>query len=100
MAAVAGGVTLAAIATREGVSHGEADELMDDLVDEGVLRKETKNGETVYVASGTEEKSKAEAQPKVEPAAAAGQVKFCRNCGAKIPLESKFCEKCGTSLTS
>lgn len=23
---------------------------------------------------------------------------FCRNCGNKMPLDSKFCNKCGTSV--
>ena len=25
-------------------------------------------------------------------------MKFCRECGAKIPRESKHCEECGTRL--
>jgi len=99
MAGVATGVNLAAIAAREGVSREEAEEMMDDLVEEGVLKKETRNGETVYVATSAAG-AKAEAQPKTEqaPAAATAGVKFCRNCGAKIPKESKFCESCGTNL--
>ena len=45
-------------------------------------------------------RSKAETQPKTEPApaAAAGDMKFCRNCGAKILTEHKFCESCGTNI--
>jgi len=72
---------------------------MDGLVDEGVLKKETRNGETVYVSSNAAG-AKAEAQPKVEPAPAAAPagMKFCRNCGAKIPQQSKFCEACGANL--
>jgi len=27
------------------------------------------------------------------------QMKFCRECGAKIPSESKFCENCGAKFT-
>ena len=75
------------------------EEMMDGLVEEGVVRKETRNGETVYVATSPAG-AKAETQPKTEPApsAAAGDMKFCRNCGAKIPKESKFCESCGTNL--
>jgi len=99
MAGVAAGVSLAAIAAREGVSREEAEEMMDGLVGEGVVRKETRNGETVYVATSPAG-AKAETQPKTEPApaATAGDMKFCRNCGAKIPKESKFCESCGTNL--
>jgi len=99
MAGVASGVTLAAIAAREGVSKEEAEDMMDDLVDEGVLKKETRNGETVYVAASAAG-AKTEAQPKVEPApsTAPAGMKFCRNCGAKIPQQSKFCEACGTNL--
>jgi membrane protease subunit (stomatin/prohibitin family) len=61
------------------------------------VRKETRNGETVSVATSPAG-AKAETQPETEPAPAAGDMKFCRNCGAKIPKESKFCESCGTNL--
>ncbi len=101
MAAVAGGVTLATIAAREGVSQEEAEESMDELVSEGVVRKETRNGETVYVATGKQATTQPVSQPKVEmaPAVPTGApTKFCRNCGAKISRESKFCEECGTRL--
>jgi membrane protease subunit (stomatin/prohibitin family) len=99
MAGAAAGASLATIAAREGVSREEAEEMMDSLVEEGVVRKETRNGETVYVASSPTG-AKAETQPKTEPAPAApaGDMKFCRNCGAKISKESKFCESCGTNL--
>jgi membrane protease subunit (stomatin/prohibitin family) len=33
------------------------------------------------------------------PAAPAADIKFCRECGAKIPKTSKFCPECGTNLT-
>jgi len=90
---------LATIAAREGVSREEAEEMMDELVAEGAVRKETRNGETVYV-SASATGAKVEAQLKAQPAAAvtAGDTKFCRSCGAKIPKESKFCESCGTNL--
>lgn len=100
MAGVATGVSLATIAAREGVSKEEAEEMMDELVDEGVLEKETRNGETVYVSTSAAG-AKAEAQPKTEPAPAAvpaAGMKFCRNCGAKILQQSKFCEACGANL--
>jgi ribosomal protein L40E len=97
MTVAAGGVTLAAIATREGVSREEAEEMMDGLVEEGVVKKETRNGETVYVAAG-KPGGPAPAQPAESSAQPAGSTKFCRSCGAKIPLESKFCEKCGAQL--
>jgi membrane protease subunit (stomatin/prohibitin family) len=100
MAGVASGVTLATIAAREGVSEEEAEEMMDGLVDEGVLKKETRNGETVYVSTSAAG-VKTEVQPKTEPspaAAPAAGVKFCRNCGAKVPQLSKFCEACGANL--
>ena len=97
MAGAATGVTLATIASRENVSKEEAEELMDDLVNEGALRKETRNGETVYVAA-TQSSTSSQVQPvaQVEPVAAS--TKFCRQCGAKIASESKFCEKCGAQL--
>jgi hypothetical protein len=43
-------------------------------------------------------RSKAETQPKTEPtkAAVAGDMKFCRNCGAKLLKENKFCGSFGT----
>jgi len=99
MAGVAAGVSIATIAAREGVSREEAEDMMDELVEEGVVKKETRNGETVYVATSAAG-AKAEAQPKsgAAPATAAADMKFCRNCGAKIPKESKFCESCGTNL--
>jgi len=97
MAAVAGGVTLAAIAARDGISREEAEEPMEDPVSEGVVKKEKRNGETVYVAATPAETS-TRTQPKIESAAAGAPIKFCRNCGAKIPRESKFCEECGTRL--
>jgi murein DD-endopeptidase MepM/ murein hydrolase activator NlpD len=97
MAMVAGGVTLAAIAAREGVSREEAEEMMDGLVEEGVVKKETKNGETVYVAAG-KPSAPAPTQPAEPSPQPAGSTKFCRSCGTKIPLESKFCEKCGAQL--
>ena len=98
MAMVAGGVTLATIAAREGISREEAEESMDELVAEGVVTKETRNGETVYVAAGKEAKAEAQPQAKAEAAPATTSTKFCRNCGAKITRESKFCEECGTRL--
>jgi len=99
MAGVASGVSLATIAAREGVSKEEAEEMMDELVDEGVLKKETRSGETVYAVTSSAG-AKAEAEPKDEagPTSAPAGMKFCRNCGAKIPKESKFCEACGTNL--
>jgi hypothetical protein len=101
MAGTATGVTLAAIAAREGVSKQEAEEMMDQLVDEGALKKQQKDGEIVYVATGTAP-TPAPAQPAQSPAppSAAGSTKFCRECGAKIPLSSKFCESCGARLDS
>ena len=66
MAGVATGVTLAEVARREGVSKEEAEEMMDELVADGTLKKETRNGETVYMAAGAAG-AKAEAQTKVEP---------------------------------
>lgn len=103
MAGVASGVTLATIAAREGVSKEEAEEMMDGLVDEGVLKKETRNGETVYVSNSAagvkaEAQSKSAPAPAAVPAAAPASMKFCRNCGAKIPQQSKFCEACGSNL--
>ncbi len=96
MTVAAGGVTLAAIAAREGVSRQEAEEMMEGLVEEGVVKKETKNGETVYVAAGKQTSPAPQpAEPSTQPA---GSTKFCRSCGTKIPLESKFCEKCGAQL--
>jgi len=97
MAVATGGVTLAAIAAREGVSREEAEETMEGLVEEGVVKKETKNGETVYVAAGIQT-TPAPAQPAEPNAQLSGSTKFCRSCGTKIPLESKFCEKCGAQL--
>lgn len=99
MAGVAAGVSLATIAAREGVSREEAEDMMDELVEEGVVKKETRNGETVYVATSATG-TKAETQPETgpAPATAAADMKFCRNCGAKIPMQSKFCESCGTNL--
>ena len=97
MAVAAGGVTLAAIAAREGVSREEAEQMMNGLVEEGVVKKETKNGETVYVAAG-KQSAPTPAQPAEPSAQPAGSTKFCRSCGTKIPLESKFCEKCGAQL--
>jgi membrane protease subunit (stomatin/prohibitin family) len=99
MAGVATGVTLAEVARREGVSKEEAEEIMDELVADRTLKKETRNGETFYMAAGAAG-AKAETQTKVEPspAAAPAGLKFCRNCGAKIPKESKFCGACGTNL--
>lgn len=96
MAGAATGITLAAIASRENISEEEAKELMDELVSEGVLKKEKRNGETVYLAASTVEVS-TQAKP-TGPAPTATSVKFCRQCGAKIPSESKFCEKCGAQL--
>lgn len=98
MAMVAGGVTLATIAAREGVSREEAEEGMEELVSEGVVKKETRNGETVYVATGKETKVEPLSQPAAQATAASATIKFCRNCGAKISRESKFCEECGTRL--
>ena len=103
MAAVAGGVTLATIATRENVSREEAEAAMEDMVSEGVVRKEKRDGETVYLATSAPEKT-GQAQQAVStsqvatPAQAPASVKFCRNCGAKIARESKFCEECGTRV--
>lgn len=99
MAGAATGVTLAAIASRENVSEEEAEELMDELVSEGVMKKEKRNGETVYVATTASGASgKAESSAQVEPSTTAASTKFCRQCGAKIPGGSKFCEKCGAQL--
>lgn len=99
MAGAATGVTLAAIASQENISKEEAEEVMDDLVAENVLRKEKKNGETVYVAATAAQTSGTTQTPSlVEPAATVASTKFCRQCGAKIPSESKFCEKCGAPL--
>lgn len=100
MSMAAGGVALATIAARENVSKEEAEELMDDLVAEGAVKKETRNGETYYVATGAA-KTSTQVQPSAQPqrpAPPTGAAKFCRNCGAQIPLDSKFCEKCGTRL--
>jgi len=97
MSMAAGGVTLATIAAREGVSREEAEEAMEGLVEEGVVKKETKNGETVYVAAG-KPSAPAPTQPADSPSKPAGSTKFCRNCGAKIPVDSKFCETCGAQL--
>ncbi len=66
MAGVATGVTLAEVARREGVSKEEAEEMMDELVADGTLKKETRNGEAVYMAAGAAG-AKAETQTKVEP---------------------------------
>jgi hypothetical protein len=97
MSMAAGGVTLAAIAAREGVSREEAEETMEGLVEEGVVKKETRNGETVYVSAG-KPSSPAPTQPAESGVQTTGSTKFCRSCGAKIPLDSKFCEKCGAQL--
>jgi len=102
MAAVAGGVTLATIAAREHVSREEAEAMMEDLVSEGVVKKEKRNGETVYLATSAAEKT-AQTQPAGSSQVGAltqvtASVKFCRNCGAKIARDSKFCEECGTQL--
>ncbi len=99
MAGAATGVTLATIASRENVSKEEAKEMMDDLVEEGALRKETRNGETVYVAAtSAQAPAQVQSTAQVEPTATAASTKFCRQCGTKIPAESKFCEKCGAQL--
>lgn len=98
MAGAATGVTLAAVASKENISKEDAEELMDDLVQEGTLKKETRNGETVYVAAtqaGTATPVQSVAQGET---ATATSTKFCRQCGFKIPSESKFCEKCGVQL--
>ena len=95
---VAGAVTLATIAARECVSREEAEDVMEQLVSEGVVKKETRNGETVYVAAGREGKAQSMPQPAAQAAPAGASTKFCRNCGAKISRESKFCEECGTRL--
>ena len=97
MSMAAGGAALATVAAREGVSRDEAEEMMDGLVEEGVVKKETRNGETVYVAAG-KTSTPAATQPSESGAQPTGSTKFCRNCGGKIPLESKFCEKCGAQL--
>ena len=97
MSMAAGGVALATVAAREGVPKEEAEEMMDGLVEEGVLKKETKNGEAVYVAAG-KAGTQAPTQPAESGTQPAGSTKFCRSCGTKIPLESKFCEKCGAQL--
>lgn len=97
MAAVGGGVTLAAITSRENISKKEAKEMMDDLVSEGVLKKEKRNGETVYTALSSNVKP-IEPQQKIEPSPASQAAKFCTNCGAKILSDSKFCGQCGTRL--
>jgi ribosomal protein L40E len=96
MATVATGVTLAEIARKEGVSEAEAEEMMDGLVDEGVLKKETRDGKTVYAKA---DGGSVTTQPSQQPVVTAGQsTKFCRQCGAKIAVDSKFCEKCGAQL--
>ena len=106
MAGTAAGVSLATVAARENVSRQEAEELMDDLVQEGTLKKEVRNGETTYIAASTASPSST-VQPQSAPAqlsqpavqsAMEGATKFCRQCGFKIPIESKFCEKCGAQL--
>jgi len=103
MAAVAGGVSLATIAAREHTSREEAEAMMEDLVSEGVVKKEKRNGETVYLATSAAEKI-TQTQPAAStlqvgaPTEASTSVKFCRNCGAKIARDSKFCEECGTRL--
>lgn len=99
MSAAAGGVALATIAARENVSREEAEGLMEDLVSEGAVKKETRNGETYYVATRGAGAS-TQVQPSAQAAkpSPAGAAKFCRNCGAQIPRESKFCEECGTRL--
>ena len=70
---------------------------MEGLVEEGVVKKETKNGETVYVSAGSPS-PRAPTQPAEPVVQAVGSTKFCRSCGTKIPFESKFCEKCGAQL--
>lgn len=37
------------------------------------------------------------APPSLPPTG--GDVKFCRMCGAKIPIDSRFCEACGAKLS-
>jgi ribosomal protein L40E len=37
--------------------------------------------------------------PAAESTAAQVNTKFCPNCGAEIPRDSKFCKECGTRLT-
>jgi membrane protease subunit (stomatin/prohibitin family) len=99
MAGVATGVTLASVASRESVSKEEAEEMMDDLVEEGTLRKETRNGETVYVtATSVQAPAQVQSTARVDPMTSVASTKFCRQCGTKIPGESKFCEKCGAQL--
>jgi len=76
--------------------------MMEDLVSEGVVKKEKRNGETVYLATSAAEKT-AQTQPAGSSQVGAltqvtASVKFCRNCGAKIARDSKFCEECGTQL--
>ena len=97
MSMAAGGAALATVAAREGISRDEAEEMMGGLVEEGAVKKETRNGETVYVAAG-KTGAPAATQPAESGAQPAGSTKFCRSCGAKIPLDSKFCEKCGAQL--
>lgn len=102
MAGAAAGITLAEIAARENVSEDEAAELMDELVSEKVLKKEQRDGKTVYLLAAA-----AGASSRSHPGGAVQQdgsgppvtsFKFCRECGAKISLASKFCEKCGARL--
>jgi ribosomal protein L40E len=97
MSMATGGVALATIAAKEGVSREEAEDMMDGLVEEGVVKKETRNGETVYVAAG-KPSAPAPTQPAESSAQPVASTKFCRSCGAKIPVDSKFCEKCGAQL--
>lgn len=37
------------------------------------------------------------APPATPPAGAAGETKFCMNCGKRIPRPAKFCPECGTT---
>ncbi len=102
MAMVAGGVTLAEIARKEAVSEDEAEDMMDQLVEEGTLKKETRDGKTVYFAASAAASTTAPPQPaeamRTHPATTEQTTKFCRQCGAKIASDSKFCEKCGARL--
>lgn len=80
----------------EGVTFPGLEEMMqtvDDLSGQlGVKEAELAAAKAMeYQAAGA-----AAAPVAEEPAPAAGPVKFCPNCGAKLAEGAKFCPECGT----
>lgn len=103
-------VVVTEMATQDGISRDQDDELSHKFAPEKESERETvlsltpsKEAEARSIRYASQIGSQMLARDREEPwqgVEPSQATKFCRHCGVKILRDSRFCEECGMKLTS